>query len=74
MSQIDGLVLGGGADVAPELYGAEPLLESARRHVHSQRAWYEVGIGLLITALRRAFSPRCSPHATARAMSWRASS
>lgn len=50
---LDGLLLGGGADVAPQLYGEEPLsLDEIRAHMRSpQRTLLERCLGLLLLPL-----------------------
>ncbi|RFA26973.1 hypothetical protein CAI21_15515 [Alkalilimnicola ehrlichii] len=58
IESLDGLVLGGGADIAPELYGEEPVPLQELRAAHRSRLAFVVSLLLapLIYLLRRMLS------------------
>ncbi|WP_031388270.1 gamma-glutamyl-gamma-aminobutyrate hydrolase family protein [Desulfonatronum thiodismutans] len=50
VQELDGLIIGGGADVAPDLYGAEPLRppeKMAEEMTRGETGWFRRGLALL---------------------------
>jgi putative glutamine amidotransferase len=50
ISAVDGLVIGGGADVDPALYGAKALSRPRTLHDHRQRGWQRI-LGIVLFPL-----------------------